>query len=201
MAALISAHSRSRAVSLPSPDTRLTRQMVGLSVSRKGGAADIVTVGANGLERSARRHCNSGARIWPEGEGESGEIVEDQNLAIALGTGADADGGGCDCSGDAGGDFARNAFQHQRGNPGSVERGGVGEQRVDGMRGFALHLVAAHAVHGLGSEPDVSDDRNLGVDDAADERNAGDAALDFHRFGAAFLDEAHGVLNRLRLPA
>ncbi len=52
-------------------------------------------------------------------------------------------------------------------------------------------------MHRLRRESDVSDDGNLRVDDAADERNARGAALDLHRFGTAFLDEAHGVLQRL----
>ena len=71
------------------------------------------------------------------------------------------------------------------------------QQGVDGGRGLALHLVAAHAVHGLGRESDVADDRNLRVEDAADDGKARDSALDFDRLGAAFLDEAHGVLHRL----
>ena len=84
-----------------------------------------------------------------------------------------------------------------RGNSGLVERDGVTQQPVDGLCGLALHLVAAHAMHRLRRQADVSDDRNLRVDNAADEGNAPGAALDLHRLGTTFLDEARGVLQRL----
>jgi hypothetical protein len=37
--------------------------------------------------------------------------VENQDLAVAVRTGADADGGSCDLGGDTGGELARNAFE------------------------------------------------------------------------------------------
>ena len=120
-------------------------------------------------------------RIWPSHSG----------------PGADADGRSINLGGDAGGDFPRNAFQDEGRDAGAVEGGGIGQQSVNGGRRLALDLVAAHAMDGLRRESNVSDDGNFGFDDAADERDARGSAFDFDGFGAAFLDEAHGVFKRL----
>ena len=45
-------------------------------------------------------------------EGEADQIVEDENLAVAVGSGADADGGDGQLGGDFGSHFAGNAFEH-----------------------------------------------------------------------------------------
>ena len=58
--------------------------------------------------------------------------MEDQHLAVAIGAGADADGGRRNFFGDHGGDFARDAFQHDRENAGLIESDGVAHELFDG---------------------------------------------------------------------
>ena len=126
-------------------------------------------------------------------EGEVEEVVEDEDLAVAVGAGADADGGDAGLRGDAGGEFAGDAFEDDGDGAGVFERAGVGGEAVDGVEGLALHAIAAHAVDGLRREADVGDDGDFGVGEAADEFGAGAAAFDLDGLGAGFLDEAEGV--------
>ena len=59
-------------------------------------------------------------------KGEIDEIVEDEDLAVAIGTGADADGGNGQGGGDFGGSFAGNAFKNDGAGAGLGKREGIG---------------------------------------------------------------------------
>ncbi len=67
--------------------------------------------------------------------GEIDEIVEDEDLAVALGACADADGGDAERGGDVGGDFARDAFENDGDGAGGFESERVAEEIVDGGDG------------------------------------------------------------------
>ena len=124
-------------------------------------------------------------------EGEADEIVEDEDLAVAAGAGADADGGNRELGGDCLGDFARHALKHDGAGAGLSEGAGIGLQLANGFRSAGLHAVAAHAMHALRGEAEMADDGHFGINEGADEVDA--RAFNFDRFGAGFLDEADGV--------
>ena len=125
------------------------------------------------------------------GEGEVDEVVEDKNLAVAIGTGADADGGDGELCGDGGGDFTGNAFEDDCAGSGISEGLGVGLELEDGFSGAGLDAVSAHAVKALRGEAEMGDDGDFGLGEGADEIDA--RAFDFDGFGAGFFDEANGV--------
>src|SRR5262249_6196357 len=89
------------------------------------------------------------------------------------------------------------AFQINTCNPGAVEGHRVAHQVLDRGQVFSLHLVAAHHVHRLRSQTDVSGNRDFGVDDAANQVGALFAAFYLHRFGARFFHVACTVAHRL----
>ena len=65
----------------------------------------------------------------------------------------------------------------------------------------ALHLVAAHAVHRLRCQADVTHDRDVDAGDGADRIGHVDAAFELHRVDVAFLDQAPGVVQRASVDA
>jgi len=142
--------------------------MIALGVGRKSAAANIFAIGLNGRGDEFACIAIAAHELGRRIKGESGEVVEYEDLAIAVRTSANADGGRADFCRDAYGNLAGNAFEDEGGDTGRVERGGIAEQRVNRGSGLALHFVAAHAMHGLRRESDVPDDGNFRVNDATD---------------------------------
>ena len=124
-------------------------------------------------------------------EGEVDEVVEDEDLAIAIGACADADGGDGEFGGDGGGDFTGNPFEDDCAGSGIGEGLGVGLELEDGFSGASLDAVTAHAVKALRGEAEVGDGGNFRFSEGADQIDA--RAFDLDGFGAGFLDEADGV--------
>src|SRR5712691_9770445 len=128
-------------------------------------------VGTEAMHRVADQRGRVGIAAHKFGrwaEGQVQDVVEDEYLAIALRSSADADGWSCHFRRDHGGDFARNAFEINAGHTGAIECYRIAHELLDGSERLALHLVAAHHVHRLRSQPDVPGDGNLGVDNATD---------------------------------
>ena len=96
---------------------------------------------------------------------------------------------------DHGRDFARNAFEINAGHASAVESDRIAHELLDRRQIFALHLVAAHHVHRLRRQADVSGHGNLGIDDAADQVGALLAAFNLHRFRARFFHKTRGVAH------
>jgi len=131
--------------------------MVGLIVSRKGAAANVVTVGVYGRrdefacvaiaayelggEVKVRPARSWKTRTWPSQSGPAPMpmvgVATWRLMRVAT---------------------SRECLRDESGDTGVVKRSGVGKQRVYGIRGLALDFIAAHAMHGLGSKSDVSDD-------------------------------------------
>src|ERR1035437_5777990 len=86
-------------------------------------------------------------RGW--GEGEVEEIVEDEDLAVAIRAGANADGGNAALCCDACSQFARDAFEHDGDGSGIFERLSVGGKTIHCVYGLALNAITSHAVDGL----------------------------------------------------
>src|SRR5579871_272729 len=121
-------------------------EMVAFGIAGEGtvGHCLLVLLDAAAEERCCVAEGADELGVWREGEVE--EIVEDEDLAVAVGAGSDADGGDAGGGGDAGCDLAGDAFKHDGDGAGGFENGGVGHECVDGGHRAALDAVAAHAV-------------------------------------------------------
>src|ERR1700733_2894308 len=75
--------------------------------------------------------------------GEAHEIVENENLHIAIGTRADADGWDAELLSDASGKFARDGFQHHRKRACRFDGSRVALELARSVSGFALNVEAA----------------------------------------------------------
>jgi hypothetical protein len=110
--------------------------------------------------------------------------VEDQDLAVAVRTGADADGGHRHRLGDRPGDLGGDGLEHDGEAAGVGQRSGVVDERLGGIELLSLHPVAPERVHRLGGEPEVAHDGDLGVEQRLDHREPATASLQLHRLGA-----------------
>src|SRR5258707_1363650 len=84
---------------------RLAR-MIGLAVRREVALADVVAIAAH---RVGNDFADVGVLAREFGrlvEGETEQIVDDKDLAVAVGAGADADGGDAQLAGDLRGELA-----------------------------------------------------------------------------------------------
>src|SRR5580658_1832182 len=84
--------------------------------------------------------------------GETDQIVEHENLPIAIGSGADADGGNVELVSNAGGDFTRNGFQHNGKCAGRFDGASVAFELARSVSGFALHVKSTQSVDRLRRE-------------------------------------------------
>lgn len=89
------------------------------------------------------------------------QIVQNQDLPVAVWAGPDADCGHGEFDGDGCGHLARNAFQNNR--TGSSVNYGVGIclQSPRGLRGTSLRAKATHAMQALRSESEMAHHRNF----------------------------------------
>ena len=124
--------------------------------------------------------------------------MEHQHLSGTAGAGPDADGGHLQFLGDPGGQFGRNALHQDAETTGILQPQGVLQQLHGRFAGLALDLVAAHAVDGLGGQPEVAHDRDLRVHQGADHGDPLGPALQLHPLGPSAHEVAgiaHGVLH------
>ena len=158
------------------------RHRPGDSSPRRPGTAGAHIVGecaqrgdAVGLQRGVPAH-----ELRDDAVFEAEHVVEHEHLAIAMRSGADADRGDRQRVGDHARHLVGHAFEHDREATGVLERLGVVDQRERGGHLTALHLEAAHRVHRLRGEPDVTHHRDLGVHDRLDHRQPLAATLELH---------------------
>src|ERR1041385_7696432 len=105
---------------------------------RLGGAADVV----------------GDARLGPnefrgEPREQSDEIVRDQDLAVAMRTGADADRGNCERFRNSARRFGSDNFEHDSEGAGLLPCNCIGKQRVGLRLSPAFYFVAAFLAHTL----------------------------------------------------
>src|SRR5262245_17618574 len=133
-----------------------------VGVVGEGGRADVVRVGLEGAD-DLGAEVGVGLGELVEVRRQSEDVVEDEDLPVALRTGPDADGRDRDAVGDLGRQVPRHALQHDAEGAGGLDRLGVGQQPLPAPGVAAalasLHLVAAHPVERLGREADVGHDR------------------------------------------
>src|SRR5262249_11964365 len=128
---------------------------------------------------------------------EAEQIVQHENLAVALGAGADADSGDAEFAGDERRELAGDAFENNGEGPGGFHGSRVANELFGGIGRLAVNFKAAHGVQRLWSEADVSHDRNFRFGETRDEFKTALAAFDFDRFSAGFLDEANRIADGL----
>ena len=132
------------------------RQVIAFGVRGEGAGEDFVaevlggaTNGRAGIGETADELRGFGRFGGVCAEGEADEVVEDEDLAVTVGAGTDADGGDGDGAGDVGGDLARDAFEDERDGAGTLEGMSIGEELVDGGGGATLDAVAAPCGAGI----------------------------------------------------
>src|ERR1039458_8757176 len=178
---------------------RLLGQVIGLGVGRITPGLHVVLESNHGI---ADHGCQVGIATDELGwrrKRQSQQIVEDQNLPIALGAGADTDGRDLQLARDHAGDLARDAFENDTTGASALQGDRVVHQLLDGLQGLALDLVSTHGVQRLRRKSDVADHGNLRLDHAFDQAGALLAALDLHRLGARLLDKASSVTQSVAL--
>src|SRR5205085_10585934 len=120
--------------------------------------------------------------------GQVKDVVEDQHLAIAIWSRADADSRALYLLGDNSCDLPRNPLQHDREDARAVQSDCIFHQPFDSAKALALHAISAHDMHRLRGESDVSHNGNLGIEQPMDESHALIAAFDLHRFSSAVFE-------------
>lgn len=124
---------------------------------------------------------------------ESEHVMRYEDLAVAVGAGADADGGDVDRPGDQGADLSRDTFDNE-GKGASLFHGkGILQKLFNGGMGFPLDLVATGLEDALRGEADMGENRDAVFGEAADGVGPELAALQFNPVGSGFPDEAGGV--------
>src|SRR5579875_3937397 len=136
------------------PLVQLRRSVVGLRVLREVPGPDV------GSEGRHRRRCGlAEPRVLPHELGnrarpEAEEVVEDQDLAVAVRASPDPDRGDGQLLGDPCRDDVGDALEHHREAP-RVAQGVRGvEQRAGAVGVPRLHTVAPHRQDGLRREPE-----------------------------------------------
>ncbi len=121
------------------------------------------------------------------------QVGSDEDLAVAAGSGADADGRDLDGGGELGGEVGWDAFDDEGEGAGGFDGAGVVEEAL----GVALDLEAAESADGLRRQSDVAHDGDVGAGDGGDGGGAADAAFELDGVGAALFDEAAGAFEGL----
>ena len=132
-------------------------------------------------------------------DGQADHVVDDQDLAVAVAAGADADGWNGDAPGEVGGDGLDRAFDDHRKRAGLFDRVARRANRAATFSSrAALDPVAAVLLHRLRQQADMSHHRNAGGDDGRDLPGHVDAAFQLHRLAAGFVDDPPRRGNGLR---
>jgi hypothetical protein len=115
-------------------------KVIALGVGGETMGGDVVAVLLEGFGEEGGAVGILAAEFCGRTEGEVEEIVEDEDLAVAVGAGADADGGDAAVGGDGGGEFAGNAFEDDGDGAGVFEGDSVGDEAVYCVRGSCPEL-------------------------------------------------------------
>jgi hypothetical protein len=125
------------------------------------------------------------------------EIVQHQHLAIALRAGTDADGRHIHRSGDFGSDRGRHAFEHHDAGACGGHGPGIFHQLARGIA-TALDLEAAQAQHRLRGQAQVRADRNLALDQVADDVDLEAGTFDLDHLGTGLQQLQRGIQRAFR---
>lgn len=118
------------------------------------------------------------SKLGPEPGESADEVVGDHDLAAAMRTGADADGGDVGEGGDFAGELRFDELEDEGEGAGFFDGGGVGEEAFAFGLGLALDLVAALLLDRLREHADVAHDGKTGGAQGGDFGCDLDAALE-----------------------
>ncbi len=119
--------------------------------------------------------------------------MEHNHLPVAFGPRSNPDRRSANLGRNHRRNLARNALEIETGHARAIEGDGIAHELLDAAEAPPLHLVAAHHIDRLRRKTDVSGDRDLGVNDLADQFRAFLSAFDLYYLGAAFFHEAGRV--------
>jgi len=125
--------------------------------------------------------------------------VENEDLAVAIGAGANADRRDAKLLRDARGEFSRHGFEDHGKSSGSFDGARVAHETLGGLDRFSLNAKTAEFEDGLRSEADVRHHGDFRFDETRDCFHAFFAAFEFNGFGAVFYKAqrvANGFLGR-----
>src|SRR5206468_50354 len=128
----------------------------------KGSRPNLLGVGARRLT-DARRNIVVSFHEPRRALEHAKHVVNHQDLAIALGRGADADHGRTDGPGYAIGDLFQHPFDDDAEGACLVDSARIREDLVGLVLLTAARAIAAEDVDGLRSQPDMPDHRNAAV--------------------------------------
>lgn len=169
---------------------------VGMFRAWEAGGGDVGLVGADGAGDGGTEVDVTLCEFGVEGAAEAEEVRDDQDLGIAVGAGADTDGGDGDFAGDMLGEGCGDSFEDDGEGAGGLEGFGVGEEAFGVGAATALD-AHAEGLGALGGEADMGADGDTVLDDTGDGFGADGAAFEFNGVAAGCLEEASGVLEGL----
>lgn len=128
--------------------------------------------------------------------GEAQEIVEDEDLAVRLGAGADADEGERGLGHDFGGDFVGDGLDQEHGGAGLFHGDGIGDDAGGLIAGTAGGAIAASDCGTLREAAYVGADGDPRAGHGGDGLSEGGIDLEFDDVGVPLGQEAPGVADR-----
>lgn len=168
----------------------------GMFVAGKFAAANIIAIVADGLNDGLFEISVDFHMARHIGRAKSQQIVQNEDLAVAAGARANADGRNADRCGNAGGGFFGNAFEDNGEGPRHLCGLCVGQQ----LALVALHAVAAQEMHILGTQSTVGHDGNARGNQGGDDFRLFDASFKLDGLAARLLEDAPGIFNRSMYP-
>ena len=123
-------------------------------------------------------------------------VIRDQHLAVAMRTGANADGRNPQIGGDELRHGLRNGFQHHGKRSGCFERQRISPKARGILVATGLLAESAKLVHGLRQESQVPHHRNSGGDQTRCRLDGRSTAFDLHGRCAALLHQAPRMAQR-----
>ena len=131
--------------------------------------------------------------LWREPVKKSQHVMHDQQLTVAGQSGADRDDRNPRSFSDDRRNLRRNRFQQNRERAGRFQRLGILDQPIRRFGAAPLRLETAKSRYRLGSQADMTHDRDSGIDNRLYRFGHDCAAFELHRIGTGLLHESSGV--------
>src|SRR5579871_3000403 len=157
---------------------------------------DVLAIAFDGLPEKCGGIAIATHELCRRREGQVHKIVEYKNLPVAIGAGANANGGYRKVASHRCRHFAWNAFKHECACSSVLERGRICLQLCDRFVSARLNVIAPHAMYTLRRESEMADDRNLGIGESFDKLDT--PSLDLDCLSASLFHKSHGICYSFR---